>query len=245
MTATLRCATVLAALALIATTTSCTRSVAGDGHYADAKTATETSSESAQPQRLIKLEELPNLMLPAADIASIIGVPGLQMLLPYQTLEQTPEDVISDPACMGAVLGAVEPVYRGSGYQGVFGQRLADPNDMLAGRLDQAIVAFGDGADAKAYVAKQVDSWKGCGGKPLALTVAGMQVNWTVDIPRYVNGVDVLTRIQEGGDGFGCGRGILAADNTVIDVAVCGPDPVKAGDYAAQIADAMQAKYPT
>jgi len=241
-----RFAAALAALALIATLTSCTRSVAGDGHYADAKTATPTSdSANPQPQRTIKIPDLPNLLLPASDVGSIIGVPGLLMLLPYQTLEQTPENVISDPACLGAVLGAVEPVYRGSGYQGVFGQRLADPQNMLAGRIDQAIVAFGDSADAKAFVADQVDTWKGCGGKPLALTVAGTQVNWTIDIPRYVNGVDVLTRTQEGGDGFGCGRGVLAVDNTVVDVSACGPDPVKAGDYAAQIADAIQARYPT
>lgn len=245
MTATSRCAAALAAVALIVSLTACTRSVEGDAHYADAKDATPTSeSEAAQPDKLIKIAELANLLLPPADIAPIIGVPGLQMLMPYQTFEQIPDDTVSDPACFGAMFGATEPSYRGSGYQGVAGQRLADPADMLAGRLDQAIVAFGSGADAKAYVSKQVDLWKGCGGKPLTLKVADMQVNWMIDIPRYVNGVDIVTRTQEGGDGFGCGRGILAQDNTVIDVAVCGPDPVKAGDHAAAIADGIAAKYP-
>lgn len=240
-----RCAALLAAVVVAASLSACTRSVDGDGHYADAKTAAQTpSNTSAQSDRLIKIDQLPSLVLPPADIGEIMGVPGMQMLVPYQTFEQMPDDTISDPACFGAMFGAVEPVYRGSGYQGVLGQRLADPADMSAGRLDQAIIAFGDGADAKAYVSDQVDAWKDCGGKPLTLKVADMQVNWAVDVPRYVNGVDVLTRTQEGGDGFGCGRGILAKDNTVIDVAVCGPDTVKAGDYAAAIADGINAKYP-
>jgi hypothetical protein len=236
-----RCAVVLAAVVLAGSLTACSKAIAGQGHYADAKGAASSAAEPAKP---LKIDQLPALMLPADDVGKIIGVPGTQMVMAYQAFEQLPDNVISEPKCFGVMFGAVEPVYRASGYEGVYGQRLANPANMIAGRSDEGVVAFGTAADATAFVAKQTDSWKSCGGRSMALTVSGMQVNWMVDTPRISHGVDILTRTQEGGDGFGCGRGIFAKSNTVIDVVVCGPNPAAAGDQAAAVIDGIIAKYP-
>jgi hypothetical protein len=239
-----RTAAALAAVVLAGSSAACSKTIAGQGHYADAKTAPSSATEAPAPEQQLKIDQLPALMLPAGDVGTIIGVPGTQMVMSYQSFEQLPDDVISEPKCLGAMFGAVEPVYRASGYEGVYGQRLANPTNMIAGRSDEGVIAFGTAADAKAFVAKQTDAWKGCGGRSLALTVSGMQVNWMVDTPRISHGVDVLTRTQEGGDGFGCGRGVFAKSNTVIDVVVCGPDPAAAGDQAAAITDGIIDRYP-
>lgn len=231
-----RCAAVVVALAFATSLTACTKIVDGQGSYA---------AGADPPQaKLLELTELPPLMLPADEVGTIVGVPGTTVVTSYQTLEQIPDEAISDPSCFGAMFGAVEPVYRDTGYEGVFGQRLANVAEMLAGRSDQSVIVFGSGPDAEDFVTGQLDSWRRCGGKPLTLNVADVQVNWIIDTPRSTGGVDVLTRLQEGGDGFGCGRGIHAKDNTVIDVVVCGPDPVAAGDHAAQVVDGILGRYP-
>jgi serine/threonine kinase PknH len=239
-----RMATVLTALVLAGSSAACSETVAGQGHYADAKNAAASATDTPTPEKPLKIDQLPALMLSADDVGTIIGVPGTQSVMSYQAFEQLPDNVISEPKCFGAMFGAVEPVYRASGYEGVYGQRLANPTNMIAGRSDEGVIAFGTAAEAKAFVDKQTDAWKGCGGRSLALTVSGMQVNWMVDTPRISHGVDVLTRTQEGGDGFGCGRGLFAKSNTVIDVVVCGPDPAAAGDQAAAITDRIIDRYP-
>ena len=61
-----------------------------------------------------------------------MGVPGFVAALSYRSLESVPDDIVSDPHCVGVVFGAVEPVYRGSGYQGAYGHRIV--NAMFAQR---------------------------------------------------------------------------------------------------------------
>lgn len=236
MTMSSRSAAVLAVLVVATSLTACTRVVDGRGSYA--------GGGDPPQEKLLELTELPPLMLPAEEVGSIVGVPGTTVVTSYETLEKIPDETISDPSCFGAMFGAVEPVYRGSGDEGVFGQRLANITDMLAGRSDQSVIVFGSGPDAQSFVTEQVDMWRRCGEKPLTLDIADLKVNWMIDAPRVSSGVDVLTRLQEGGDGFGCGRGIHAEGNTVIDVVVCGPDPVAAGDHAALIADGILGRYP-
>ena len=240
-----RSAAALCALMLAGALTACGETVSGTARYADANASPTAAPPANAPQpKLVKLADLPTLMVPPEEVGRVIGVPGVVAAAEYRSLEQVPDDNVSDPKCFGVIFGAVEPVYRGSGYEGVYGQRMANLATMIAGRADQGVVAFGSPQDAQTNVTEQTGAWRDCGGKALTLKVADQQVNWMINAPLVSDGVDVVTRVQEGGDGFGCGRGLQARSNVVIDVVVCGPDGVAAGEQAATLVNDVAAKVP-
>ena len=240
-----RSAAALCVLLLVGVLTACGETVSGTAGYADANPSPTAAPPANAPQpKLVKLADLPTLMVASEEVARVIGVPGVVAAAEYRSLEQIPDDNVSDPKCFGVIFGAVEPVYRGSGYEGVYGQRMANLATMIAGRADQGVIAFGSAADAQTYVSEQTSGWRDCGGKALGLKVADQLVNWMINAPIVSNGVDIVTRVQEGGDGFGCGRGSQARSNVVIDVVVCGPDGVAAGEQAATLVNDVAAKVP-
>ncbi|WP_142386861.1 sensor domain-containing protein [Mycobacterium hubeiense] len=220
-------AAALVLLVLACTVASCTTTVEGTARYAG------TKPSDGKP--LVKNSQLPELLPSAAEMGKVMKVPGLLVALKYRKLESVPEDAISDPHCMGAVFGTVESVYRGSGYEGVYGHRLLDPAALTAGRMDAGVVTFGSAEEAHAFVAKQKDAWRECAGKPLTLKVSNQQVNWNATPPKVSNGVNVLSRTQEGAGGFGCARGLAASSNVVADVVACSDNSHSVADHASAI----------
>ena len=232
-----RCLAALASLALVCGLAACTKTVDGTARYA----GTQPSSD----RPLVKIAQLPELLPTAGEVGQVMGGPGFVAALSYRSLESVPDDTVADPHCIGVVFGAVEPVYRGSGYQGVYGHRIVNPMSLTTGRVDEGAVAFGSAEEAQAFVSQQTAAWRDCAGRPLSLKVADQQVNWTASPPTVSTGVDVVARLQEGARGFGCARGLATASNVVADVVTCGDDGAAAADQAAEIVNMIVDKVPT
>lgn len=231
-----RCAAAFASLLAACAVAACTTTVEGTARYADVTPSPD--------QPLVKIAQLKELLPSDRETGAVMDAPTSEVALTYTSLEAQPDDTLSDPHCIGAMFGTVEPVYRGSGYQGVYGERIWDPATEGSGRLDQGVVAFGSAEDAAAYVSKQTDIWRECVGRPLTLTALGQQVSWNASPPTLANGVDVLARTQEGGGGFGCARGLAAGSNVVADVVVCGNDGADVAGQATQIVNMILEKIP-
>lgn len=206
----------------------CTTTVEGTARYAG-------DNPSTDDQPLVKVTQLPELLPSAAQVGDVMKLPGVMVALNYKKLERVPEDTMADPQCFGALFGTVEPVYRGSGYEGVYGQRLLDPAAFTAGRMDAGVVAFSSAEEAHTFVTGQTAAWQDCAGKPLTLKLSDQQVKWTASPPAVSHGVDVLSRTQEGGGGFGCARGLAASSNVVADVVACSDKSAAVADQASAI----------
>ncbi|HWF70362.1 MAG TPA: sensor domain-containing protein [Mycobacterium sp.] len=191
----------------------CTRPVDGRPIY-----VTETPSNDLP---LVKIDQLPPLMLTPAEAGTVINDPNLAGTLTYTEANHVPDGFLSDLKCAGVMAPGAELTYRGSGYQSVYGEMLVDQDQP---RVGEVAIAYGGGEEAQAFVDTATSQWKYCAGRTLTVNVQEPPVNWIASAPHRSDGVDVLLRRMEGGQGFACARAMAARSNIVVDVLVCGTD---------------------
>jgi serine/threonine-protein kinase len=190
---------------------------------------------------LVKLAQLQDLVPAPADVGALIGAPSLRGIAAYVKPDALPTGSISEGDCISVMTPGEESVYRGSGYRSVFGRVDDDPS---ARRTSVGVAAFDGAEEAHRFVTAQVESWRGCAGKPLTVKLIGPPVTWTADTPVRSNGVDVVSREQEQGQGYACGRGIASWSNVVADVLVCSPDGTSVAAQAAAVANLTLSRIP-
>lgn len=188
--------------------------------------------------------QLADLLLDVAQVNQIMGTSAMTML---RTYDRMPGDdgSYSDPACAGAVFNTVEVAYKGSGYVATRGSELSDAGGKHY--VDQGIVAFGSGADARKFLATSQDSWHRCVSKHVTYNATHDNPNtWTIRAPVTTGGITAAVVDEEGADGYACVHGITAKSNVVIDVSACSDRIADQGVSATSaIINAIARKFPT
>jgi serine/threonine-protein kinase len=224
---------VVGATVMVAALSGCTRPVDGSAVF--------TSEGGGASAPLVKLDKLRELLPAPSVVGPLIGAPRLQAIAGYTKPDTLPAGSISEENCISVMTPGEESVYRGSGYRAILG-RVDDGLD--ARRTSVGVAAFDGAQEAHDFVTKQVENWRDCAGKALTVTLIGTPVTWRADTPRRSEGVDVVRREQERGQGYSCGRGISSWSNVVADVLVCSPDGAAVADQSAAVANATLAGIP-
>jgi hypothetical protein len=163
-----------------------------------------------------------------------------------RTYDQMPGDdgTYSDAACAGAVFNTVEAAYKGSRYVATKGVQLSDAGGKHY--VDQGVVAFGNGADARKFFATSQDSWRRCVGKHVTYNAKNDNPStWTIRAPVTTGGITAAVVDEQGGDGYACAHGIIAKSNVVIDVSACSYAMAEQGvTVASTIINAVAGKFP-
>ncbi len=214
----------------------CEHVIGGSAHYA--------AGPPAMDLPLVKLDAMPALMPTPDEAAAVMKSPQLMTVVTYDAMQPLAGASVSDPNCVGAVFGIEESVYRGSDYQGVYGQLAGDPSLQNSLRVDEGVVAFSGADDAQALVAAQTQLWKGCTGKTLTVKVEDQSVHWVASGPTTSDGVAVLLRTQQDGQVYACSHALAAKSNIVADVGVCSNDKTTVGDQAAALVNTILGKVP-
>lgn len=225
---------IVLALPVILLSVSCSRAVDGHPTY-----ATQTRNSELP---LVKIAQLPSLILTPAEAGAVINGPDLASILTFDKADRMPDGALSDPKCAGLFAPGDELTYRGSGYQAIYGQLSEDHEQR---RVFEAVAAFGTGVQAQAFVDADVKRWKDCAGKILTVTLQEPPANWIASGPNRSDGVVVVVRRLEGGQGYACSRAVAAGSNIVADISVCRleqPDLVET--QAARIANMILARIP-
>jgi hypothetical protein len=188
--------------------------------------------------------QLADVLLDVAQVNQIMGTSAMTVL---RTYDQMPGDdgTYSDPACAGAVFNTVEAAYKGSGYMATRGSELSDAGGKHY--VDQGIVAFGSGGDARKFLATSQDSWRRCVAKHVTYNANHDNPNtWTIRAPVTTGGITAAVVDEEGADGYACAHGITARANVVIDVSGCSYGIADQGVAVARtIINAIARKFPT
>jgi hypothetical protein len=188
--------------------------------------------------------QLADLLL---DVAQVDQIMGASTMTVFRTYDQMPGDdgTYSDPACAGALFNTVEAGYKGSGYVATRGSQLSDAGGEHY--VDQGVVAFGNGANARKFLATSQDSWHRCVAKHVTYEAKNDNPNtWTIRAPVTTGGITAAVVDEEGGDGYACARGITAKSNVVIDISACSHDIADQGvTVASTIVNALAGKFPT
>lgn len=227
-----RAVRVLASVAAVAALSGCAHMMAGQAVY-----ASETASAAS---RSVKMVDLPKLIPTLPELSAAVNSAQLTKTGTVTGIEPLPENfILSEPNCVSVMSPGLESTYRGSGYLGAYGLAAN------GGVVDAVAVAFLSAKAADRLADAQTDKWKRCTDKTFTANVGDQPpVNWIVSGPTRSYGVAVLLRIQEGGGGFACARGMAARANVVADVLICNPDQAVVEHQASRVVNMILDKIP-
>ncbi len=166
--------------------------------------------------------QLAGVLLDAARIKQIMASSAIVVYKTYDQLPGGEGDQYSNPTCAGAVFNTIEVTYHRSGYLAVRGSQLSEPGSHFKHYVDEGVVSFRSGQDARKFLSTAQDVWRRCVGKHVVYTTPdGKATTWTERAPVTTGGVTAAVVDKEAGDGYTCAHGITAKSNVVIDVSAC------------------------
>jgi len=218
---------VLAAVALL---TGCTSTVTG----------TATRGKSAAPAAVGQLSksDMKRVMLSADEINTIMGATRIEVTSDLDRMTDS-SDKVSDTDCLGAMFGAEESVYAGSGWTDVRDEVAREPDDDNDHWVEQTVVLFPEASAATRFVEKSKSSWEDCTGSSLAVDSEDSSSLWEFDDVAEKNGVISQMATQQDADGWGCQHALAAVSNLTVETWACG---YAITDEAVTMADDIVAK---
>ena len=196
---------------------------------------TAVQGRPAGPLDVAPLTEsrLDTLLLGVDELNDIMG--STQMKVTSELDEMTDHaDEVSDPDCLGAVYGAEEPVYAGTGWTAVRDQVVREPSDDNEHWVEQTAVLYPAAADAQAFFDESTATWLDCANS--AIGVGDGEYLWQLgDVESESSLITQLTT-QEGTDGWACQHALSLVSNATVEAWACG---YSISDEAAEIVSAM------
>ena len=196
---------------------------------------TAIRAEGADPQNVPALDEaeLDGILLTIDELNGIVGSTEMELASELEEMTDHSADV-SDPDCLGAVYGAEEPVYAGSGWTAVRDQVAREPSDDNDHWVEQTAVLYPAAANAQEFFDGSSATWQDCAND--AIAVGDGDYLWELDDVEIGDTMITQATSQEGADGWACQHALSVISNLTVEVWACG---YSITDEAAEIATAM------
>ncbi|RDH79975.1 sensor domain-containing protein [Mycolicibacterium moriokaense] len=160
------------------------------------------------------------VLLPIDEINAIMGTTNLEITSDIADMTDS-SDKVSDPDCLGAMFGAEEPVYAGSGWTAVRDVVAREPAQDNDHWVEQTAVIYPAADDATGFLAKSKSIWQQCAGSSLAVDTENTSSLWRFDDVSTGDGLITQMARQEDADGWGCQHALAAASNMTAETWVC------------------------
>lgn len=209
--------------------TGCVSTVGGTALRGQAAGSTPTSV----PQ--LGEADLDRVLLSAGEVNGVMGATGIRVTASSQNMSDN-SDGVSDVDCLGAIYGAEELVYDGSGWSAVRDEVLQEPTVDNAHWVEQIVVLFPSADKAKQFVEASRTVWDKCGGTSIDIDNSDVHSTWKIDKANATG--DILTQQskQRNAGGWGCQHALTSVSNVVIEAWACSNS---INDEAQSIASAM------
>jgi hypothetical protein len=198
---------------------------------------TAVRAQHAAPIDVPPLTEakLDDVLLSAGELNDIMG--SRQMRVTSELQEMTDHSgEVSDPDCLGAIYGAEDPVYAGSGWTAMRDQVVREPSEGNEHWVEQTAVLYPTVEKARAFFDDSKSSWKKCSGYSVSVDNADATYLWQID--NVISEDTLITQMtaQEDADGWACQHALSVASNLTVEAWACG---YSIKDEAATIANDM------
>jgi len=227
-TATRACAigTVIAASVLLS---GCVSTVSG----------TAMREQHAAPIDVPPLTEakLDGVLLSIGELNDIMGSANMKVTSALQEMTDHSGEV-SDPDCLGAIYGAEEPVYAGSGWTAMRDQVAREPGEDNEHWVEQTAVLYPSAEKAQKFFDESKSAWQKCSSYSVSVDNADATYLWQIDNVASEDTLITQMTAQEDANGWACQHAMSLVSNVTIEAWACSYD-VK--DEAATIANGMVA----
>lgn len=169
---------------------------------------------------LLDESSLEKLLLPIDEINNIMGTTDLEVTSDMDDMTDS-SDKVSDPDCLGAMFGAEESVYEGSGWTAVRDIVAREPEDDNDHWIEQTVVIYPQAENAQQFFVKSKSMWQNCAGSSLAVNTEDTSSLWEFDDVDGGDGLITQKATQEDADGWGCQHALAVASNMTAETWVC------------------------
>ena len=214
-TAKRRCAAgaVIAASVLL---TGCVSTVSG----------TAVRPPNAAPSNVPPLDEsdLNDVVLSIGEINAIMGSSAMEVTSELDEMADH-SDAISDPECLGAIYGAEEPVYAGSGWTAVLDQISREEGDDNEHWVEQTIVLYPSADKAQTFFDKSKAEWESCNDQTVSVDDGGDSYDWDIEDFNAQDTVITQVTTQKDAAGWACQHALSPVSNITVEVWACSYSP--------------------
>ncbi len=218
-----------AVIAASAVLTGCVSTVSG----------TATRAQNAGPADVAPLDEskLEDVLLSIGEINAIMGSSSMEVTSEFEKMSDHSDDV-SEVECLGAIYGAEEPVYAGSGWTSVLDQISREESDDNEHWVEQTVVLYPSADKALNFFEKSRQTWESCSNYTIYVDDGGSTYDW--ELGEVTADDTIVTQITTQSDaaGWGCQHALAPVSNITVEVWACSYSP---GDEAATIVNDMVA----
>ncbi|BBX01768.1 sensor domain-containing protein [Mycolicibacterium moriokaense] len=193
-------------------------------------TATRAQNPGADVAPLDE-SKLEDVVLTIGEVNTIMGARTMEVTSELEDMTDH-SDQVSEPECLGAVYGAEEPVYAGSGWKAVLDQIAREEGDDNDHWVEQTLVLYPSADKALNFFDKSKAIWESCANYTVSVDDGGNTYDWELgEVTAKDNLITQLT-IQSDADGWGCQHALSPVSNITVEVWACSYD---IGDEAATI----------
>jgi hypothetical protein len=200
---------------------------------------TAVRAQHAAPIDVPPLTEakLGDVLLSAGELNGIMG--STQMKVTSELEEMTDHSgQVSDPDCLGAIYGAEDPVYAGSGWTTMRDQVVREAGEDNEHWVEQTAVLYPSAEKTQKFFDDSKSTWEKCSGSSVSVDDQDATYLWHVDSVTSEDTLITQMTAQEDAEGWGCQHALSAVSNVIVEVWACG---YSIKDEAATIANEMVA----
>lgn len=206
---------VLAVLAVVSSAvllTGCVSTVSG----------TAMRAQNAAPVDVPPLREsdLDDVLLSIGEINGIMGSTTMTVTSELEEMTDHSADV-SDPDCLGAIYGAEEPVYAGTGWTAMRDQVAREPDEDNEHWVEQTAVLYPTAQDALDFFDKSATMWQDCGGDTISVDDAETSYLWQLEDVVAEDTLISQLSTQEDADGWACQHALSVVSNLTVEAWAC------------------------
>jgi hypothetical protein len=181
--------------------------------------------------------KLDGVLLSIGELNDIMG--SAKMKVTSELKEMTDHSgEVSDPDCLGAIYGAEEPVYAGSGWTAMRDQVAREPGEDNEHWVEQTAVLYPSAEKAQKFFDESKSAWQKCSSYSVSVDNADATYLWQIDNVASEDTLITQMTAQEDANGWACQHAMSLVSNVTVEAWACSYD-VK--DEAATIANGMVA----
>ena len=200
---------------------------------------TAVRAQHAAPSDVAPLTEakLDVVLLSVGELNGIMD--STQMEVTSELREMTDHSgEVSDPDCLGAIYGAEDPVYSGSGWTAMRDQVVREPGEDNEHWVEQTAVLYPSAEKAQKFFDESKSAWQKCSSYSVSVDDADATFLWQIDNVASEDTLITQMTAQEDANGWACQHAMSLVSNVTVEAWACSYD-VK--DEAATIANHMVA----
>ena len=178
---------------------------------------------------------LDDVMLSIGELNGIVGSTTMKISSDLDNMTDQAGGV-SDPDCLGALNGAEESVYAGTGWTATRDQVAREPNEDNDHWVEQTAVLYPSTDNAQKFFDKSKSEWEACADSAISVDDADATYLFQIDDLTAEDNLITQMTTQEDSDGWTCQHALSVVSNLTVEAWACG---YSIRDEAATIATEM------